>query len=54
MMKIILQIIGVASLAFSIVGFIETAIAFYSTKGTYHLGKTIIYCLLLGIGLALR
>lgn len=50
-MKILLHAIGYAAIAFSIVGFAETALGLISTK-SYNLLKVIIYCALLGIGLA--
>lgn len=51
-MKILLHAIGYACLAFSIVGFIETAIGLATTK-LYTLSKVMVYSLLFGIGLSL-
>ena len=51
-MKILLQAVGYASLAFSIVGFIELALGFFQTK-TYNLLRALVYCVLFGVGLVL-
>jgi hypothetical protein len=50
-MKILLHAIGYACIAFSIVGFIETAIGLATTKA-YALNKVMVYSVLLGVGLA--
>jgi hypothetical protein len=51
-MGILFSIVAYACVAFSVIGFIELAVGFFTTK-TYNLGRAIVYCLLFGVGLAL-
>lgn len=51
-MNKVMHVVSFACLAFSIIGFIETALGF-KLNNSYNLLKTIVYCLLFGVGLAL-
>ena len=51
-MKILLNVISVACLAFSLIGFVELFLGLFNTKA-YNLLRAIVYCILFGIGVAL-
>ncbi len=51
--KTMLEIVGWSCLAFSVVGFVDLGLGFWNTK-SYSLLRAIIYCLLFGIGVALK
>ena len=52
MIKTVLSIVGWSCLAFSIIGFVETAIGL-KKEGTYNLLRAIVYSILFGLGVGL-